>query len=140
MVDLRFGKAGLSIEACASLLGISARTVRRYDVAPPAWYVLVLSLLAGELSAFPGAGAEWEGWRFSRGQLCTPEHQEITAGEVRSLPYLRALVVELGRELDSARPVAPTAPPPNVIPFPTRSSVNALDPPPPSPPRPARAG
>lgn len=50
--------------------------------------VALLKIVAGgELPA--AAGTRWEGFRFVRGALYTPDGIEITAGDVRALAYQR---------------------------------------------------
>lgn len=44
-------------------------------------------------------GEKWEGWRFVEKSLWTPEDKEITQGDIRALPYLKALQASLTRGL-----------------------------------------
>lgn len=127
--DLRWRRAGLTRGAFCEWADISPRTLARWESAhdAPALAVRALELLAGGIAGLPGAGPEWNGWQFARGLLVSPEGDEVRPGDIRALPYLRALVNELRRERDAlAADVARLTPAPrprpsNVIPFPLKT-------------------
>lgn len=80
------------------LLEIHPRTwvrwMRGLSPIPRAPYMLLRLLARGEL---PQGGETWEGWRFVRGFLVSPENIEFSAGEVRALPIQYARIAELER-------------------------------------------
>lgn len=107
----------LSIEEAAALCGVSPRTWRRYENGQtpiPVGLARLLSICAA--GTLPGAGRGWDGWRIFRGELLSPERVAFTPGEIRSLPYLHALVRELRGQLMKPACPGPWAPS-NVVPF-----------------------
>lgn len=90
---------GMTPNDARALCGVSRRTWGRWMrglARVPRSALLLLRICAqGEL---PAAGPEWDGWRFYRGALLTPEGVEVKPGEIRAMPYLWALVAELQRE------------------------------------------
>lgn len=118
--DLRWARAGLTQNALSDYIAVSLRTIQRWETEgkAPRAVVLLLSMLAGDLSLLPGAGTSWAGWRFLDGDLLSPDGSAITAGQVQALPYLRARV----REYQTThRETRTQALPGNVVLFPGRS-------------------
>ena len=65
-------------------------------------YIRLLYIVAqGNLDGLLAAGPDWRGWGFKCGKLYSPEGVEISAGEIRAIPYLRALVAEYKRRCTS---------------------------------------
>lgn len=99
-LDLRFALARLSREQAARLLGVTPRTVRRWEtgeIAAPRSAWLALRLLAGDLGAMD---ASWSGWYLRQGGLWPPGLRRsvpISAGDVAALPYLLQLQSEVLR-------------------------------------------
>lgn len=99
--ELRFALARLSRDQAARWLGVSERTVRRWETGESttpraAW--LALRLLAGDLGAMDAA---WSGWYLRQGGLWPPgirRSAPITAGDVAALPYLLQLQSEVLRQ------------------------------------------
>ncbi len=81
-------KAGLtSRHDTAILCGVTPRTIRNWEKhkAPKA----AISLILLSTGYIDWAGPPWHGWRFHHGHLITPEHDTITAGDIRAIPYLK---------------------------------------------------
>lgn len=107
---------GFSDDAIARAAGVDLRTARRWKdtgrMPSPARALLTLTL-HGDLTPLDGA---WTGWKLHRGDLWSPEGHAFAPGDLRALPYLRELHVEVmrngmpGRQLqllprDSGAPV-----------------------------------
>lgn len=98
-------EARLTPDAFQSLVGISRRTFYRWQDNPPAWTRVLCRLLGGKLDT---VHPEWERWSIScRGELCSPENETFTPGELRSWHWryqqIRALkcrVKELEEQLE----------------------------------------
>ena len=69
---------------------------------PRAPYMLLRLVARGEL---PQGGEAWEGWRFVRGLLFSPENIGFTAGEIRALPIQYARIADLECQLRSSDPI-----------------------------------
>lgn len=111
----------LTIEEASRLCGVSPRTWRRYEhgeTTIPPGLALLLKVCAG--GALPTDSSSWAGWRMFRGELYSPEGLAFRPGDIRSMPYLHALVAELRAQL--RRPSLDINPwaNGNVIPFPRR--------------------
>lgn len=98
---LRFGELGITAFQAAAWLGIHVRTYQRQEqgrssLYGPLWRALALK--AGYLGDIHPA---WTGWRLSPrdGRLYPPGYRYgLSAGEILSMPYLLALVLELQRQ------------------------------------------
>lgn len=88
------------------LLEIHPRTWARWmnglSPIPVAPYLLLRLVAHGEL---PQGGEAWEGWRFVRGLLVSPENIEFSAGEIRALPIQYARIADLECALRSSSPL-----------------------------------
>lgn len=81
--------AHLTPEDFQLMTGISRRTFYRYQPAPPCWAVLLLQLLAGDLSLIH---ADWRGFVINdRGELCTPNNYVYASGDVMAVYWERQL-------------------------------------------------
>lgn len=89
--DLYWLRGGMSARQARELVGVDRRTWRRWEAGaariPHAAVALLKVVAGGELPA--AAGTQWDGFRFVRGALYTPDGIEITAGDVRALAYQR---------------------------------------------------
>ncbi len=87
-----------SSEDDRAMVGVSRRTWARWRRGqariPHAVLALIRILVHGEL---PQGGKNWEGWRFYKGNLISPEGHGYAPGNIRALPYLHALIAELQR-------------------------------------------
>lgn len=113
LYDLRFALAGLSLDQAARALGVSRRTVTRWEtgeITPPRAAWLALRLLAGDLGA---NHPDWHGWTLRHGGLWAPGTRQgapIRPGDVAALPYLLHLTAEQARVLrEIERPENPAA-------------------------------
>lgn len=81
----------LSREAARQLVGVDKRTWQRWEAGkariPHAAFALLKVVAKGELPG--GAGPDWEGFRFIRGLLYTPDGEEISPGDARALAWNR---------------------------------------------------
>lgn len=95
---LRFDVGGWSERRAADALGVSLKTLRRYEsgTAPAMALRLVAILAAGHLGAIDSA---WEGWHLVRGALVSPENVCFTPGDVRAIQYRDALISAQRRQL-----------------------------------------
>lgn len=93
---------GFSALEAANYCGVAPETYRRWrsDRTPSFAAVKLLAIRAGYLP-WP----EWSGWEVHGGLLFAPGSRRhgVSAGQVLSLPYLHALVSELGHEVKSLR-------------------------------------
>lgn len=87
----------LSPEKVAELLGVSLRTVQRWDIqGSPVWALRFLHLY--DRKNLHGLGEEWRGFYISRGSLCIGR-QRIPPRELKRLP----LYIDVYNRLDAAR-------------------------------------
>jgi transcriptional regulator with XRE-family HTH domain len=89
---------GLNCEAIARALGVDPSTVRRWKRGarkPPPY---ALALIGGDLGCF---SPKWRGWHFKGDILLSPEELAFTPGDVRSVPYLKAVIASY--QLDKRR-------------------------------------
>lgn len=94
-------RAGLTDHDVAHIWGVSARTVRRWRVAPPAHVRMTLRLLSGDIGQIADT---WDGWRVDRDGLhCPSERLSFTANELRELIFERQIAAENRRQLRRAR-------------------------------------
>lgn len=90
--------ARLTIADTADLLGVSARTVKRYDDQPPRWALDVLRASAFGVPVH--AGRLWAGWRFGAdGLLYSPEDWRFAPLDLLAQPFERQLLAELQHKL-----------------------------------------
>jgi hypothetical protein len=78
----------------AQLTGAHPTTARRWKraVRVPRWLeTLVRVIREGSLAEISAA---WDGWRIVGGELVSPEGVATTPGEIRAIPYTRALVAQ----------------------------------------------
>lgn len=66
----------------------------------PGHQLQAIRALLGEL---PGTEGRWSGWKFVRGELCSPENWTFKAGDVLSLVLLRQQLSAQERELKRLR-------------------------------------
>lgn len=55
------------------------------------------------LGDLPGTDGQWNGWRFQRGELVSPDGDRFEAGQVLSLILLRQQLTAQRRELEAMR-------------------------------------
>lgn len=60
---------------------------------------LMIEMLGGNL---PGTQGEWEGWRFYKGELCSPEGYTFHSGDLYAIRYERAQIASLQQALKEA--------------------------------------
>ena len=88
--DTYWLKGGFSYVEARELVGVDRRTWRRWESGnariPYAAYELLRIIAAGEL---PRGAEGWEGFRFFRGLLYTPEGAELTPGDLRAAVFRR---------------------------------------------------
>ena len=93
--DLLF-RARLSTTEAIELFDVSERTLARWrshDSAPVMARRLAILIQSDLGSHWP----DWHGWRFDGSELWTPEDCHYTNGEIRAIPYLRALADDAKR-------------------------------------------
>lgn len=93
--DLRVA-AGLTLAAAALACGVTVRTFTRWERgrAP----ILAHQVLGWHAHGVPIVASGFAGFRFGPdGRLYTPEGAPISAGELRALPYTRALIADYQR-------------------------------------------
>lgn len=105
----------LSVAAAANLCGIHRTTLLRQEAGESRVSLAAYRLLLAAAGFLPGDPA-WQGWRMDGAALWSPEGVRFTAGEVRSIPYLHALISELERELRADQQPAKITP----LPLPNR--------------------
>ena len=114
--------ARLTIQEAADLCGIHRTTFERQENGSSKVNTTVFRLLLMRGGWLPD---EFEGWKIGQGMLWSPEDVSFSPGEIRSLPYLYALIAELKRELKKANGDNTKLPEPeigpNVVPFRKRS-------------------
>lgn len=83
--ELRYA-SGLDLATCAAFLGISPRTLRRWETREraPKW---ALALLYARAYGLPLDARDWRGWRFVRGRLVSPEGLSYTPGMLRAWQF-----------------------------------------------------
>jgi DNA-binding transcriptional regulator YiaG len=67
---------GLSNKALADLLQVGPRTIKRWlsgDGRPPHSTIVLLRIMTDGIHHLPGAGSDWEGWKFEEGVLYDPD-------------------------------------------------------------------
>lgn len=89
---------GYSSELLSEWLGITSKYAKRLKTGhgKPSRHLQALFEIQRKQQKL---GKEWEGWRFVGKSLWTPEDKEITQGDIRALPYLKALQASLTRGL-----------------------------------------
>lgn len=84
----------------AAMCGISFRQYMRYENGqaniPESNYRLMQIMGAGQLEPI---NRRWAGWILKK-DLISPENVTYTPGEIKSLPYLYALIAELREQLN----------------------------------------
>lgn len=115
--DLRFGECGFSREQAAAWLGLSTRTILRYDTAPHTWICPVYRAYRLRAGYLEELGREWEQWRIVRGRIYWPgDRYGLSPGEIMAISFERQRISELERRLRAAeRPLMRA----QVIPFPS---------------------
>lgn len=94
---------GLSVLLLAQLANVHIDTARRWKRAGkmPDHVAEIMRLkLDGDLGMI---AADWSGFRLTKNQLWTPEGTGIRPGDIRAIPYRRAQLIELERELREPR-------------------------------------
>jgi transcriptional regulator with XRE-family HTH domain len=117
LYQVRYVRGGLSCARARALVGVSRRTWSRWERGeariPTAAVNLLRLVAAGEL---PAGGPAWNGWRFYKGELVSPEGIGFEPGEIRALPLQYAYIAELECQLRNRPPTmrqaARTAPHP----------------------------
>lgn len=86
--------------------GVSRVTLLRWKRTRrlPAWAVILIRLLDGELAGIDPAFA---GWIIRRGMLVSPENWCFSPAEVRALPLLYSALAAAGSSLEAAWRVSP---------------------------------
>lgn len=83
---------GIDARRIAALTGVHLSTARRWKRTRkhPRWVAPFLAMaLEGDLSPI---AREWRGWILREDRLVSPEGWSFSAGEIRSVPFLRAQV------------------------------------------------
>tara|TARA_R110002096_G_scaffold366927_2_gene560265 strand:- start:1267 stop:1971 length:705 start_codon:yes stop_codon:yes gene_type:complete len=100
----RWGVGSLSQEEAAELCSVSLRTWRNWESGknkiPTAtwnWFVTMTTGLVYH--------KDWEGWSFSNGKLMTPEGEEYSPGEVKSICFLKQVLERKKNEHKRQLPV-----------------------------------
>jgi hypothetical protein len=85
------------------LLNVHRTTIKRWldgSVKMPEATRLMVRMLLGHL---PGTEGQWEGWRFWKGELHSPEGERFRVGDLTGLRYERLAADAARRELAEAR-------------------------------------
>ena len=80
---------GIPVEEIAWLCKVDVRTARRWKSGESRMPETARMILAGDLGCFDPA---WRGWMLRDGKLISPEGWEATAGDVLSIPLMRAQI------------------------------------------------
>ncbi|MEW8027429.1 MAG: helix-turn-helix domain-containing protein [Candidatus Thiodiazotropha sp.] len=111
LIDAR-RNARLSSEAAADLCGCHRTTYARMESGSSRVNVACFRLIMTAAGWLP---EPFRGWSIGQGKLWTPEDISFEPGEIRSIPYLYAIIADYERELGIPNREPPIAP--NVIPF-----------------------
>jgi hypothetical protein len=90
-------------DAAERLLNVHRTTIKRWldgSVKMPETTRLMVRMLIGHL---PGTDGHWEGWRFWKGELHSPEGERFRVGDLTGLRYERLAADAMRRELAEAR-------------------------------------
>lgn len=106
LIRVRFELGGLTQDQAAAICATDRKTFGHWERGRRRIPVTAYRLLYFHVCGFPiatcaGARDQWEGWRFVKGELWSPENVGFSAGEIRALPYLYSLIGALQRELDN---------------------------------------
>ena len=120
---VRFGLGGLTQDQAAAICGTDRKTFNHWErgrrrIPLSAYRLLYFHVCGFPIATCAGARAQWEDWRFCKGELYSPENVGFSAGEIRALPYLYSLIGALQTELEEhGADVAIDSNYKNVIPF-----------------------
>ena len=80
---------GIQAEEIARICKVNVKTARRWKAGESRIPETAKMILSADLSCFDPA---FRGWRLREGHLISPEGWQVTAGDVLSIPLLRAQV------------------------------------------------
>ena len=87
----RFGVSNLTKQQAADLCGVSLRTWRAWEHGEHAMPYSAWCWFKTVTEGIP-LDREWQGWRFFKGKLWSPENNGFKPGEIRALPLLHQTI------------------------------------------------
>jgi len=96
-----YREAGFHRDTLAKYIDVSEQTIKRWEKTdrPPRAVFLLLKILGKKLD-YVNAG--FAGFYFWNGELYTPERTPITAGQIRSIPFLN-MTIEFYHQQERSR-------------------------------------
>ena len=111
----------MTLQEIATVLGLSLKTVKRYESTNNAPRVVVycLTLIGGHIPTFSKRN-DFTGWSFGDGFLWSPAGEKFTSGDVLSLRINLALIRSQRVELEQIKSRSIVRGSAKIIPFPSR--------------------
>ena len=93
---VRFRLGGLTQDQAAAICGTDRKTFNHWErgrrrIPIAAYRLLYLHVCGFPIATCSGARDQWEGWRFCKGELYSPENVGFSAGEIQ---HVRVSVCE----------------------------------------------